>query len=285
MKIQSQNHTYTVVAKIKTGFGRTNLLVKNEQGVSCLLLKIDEPKVTRKLAPLFISFKESETFSDFIESFPFEGGICAVFVHRADSRDFPIRRALAGTLPIARARAMRSLLGALLEQSMPSCVMCDVLRPENLMCSPGGTVKLVYNLVLNEDYDRDCTDKVQIMLAEVVRAISTDIKAPVLDRFIADLDALAFADTLEIYAAFAEITDEVSAAQIIVTQKISIKERLESAAASLSSKIIPAVAGIILLAGLLVLVNLFYRTVISPPPVDNKITEIGTVEIHDDNKP
>ena len=285
MKIQSQSHTYTVVAKIRNGPRRTNLLARNDQGVYCLLLTIDDPEIIRELAPMFIVFKENGAFSHFIESFPFDGGVYAVFAHTAVSRDLPIYRALAGTLPIERVQSMRSLLGILLEQDMPSAVICDVLRPGNLLCSPDGTVKPIYNLMLDIKYNCDRKDKVQIMLAEIVREIFTDIAVPSLSRFISALEALAFDNIVEIYAAFAEIADEVAAAQVTVKNKLSLREWLDMVVAKLTGNFLTALAALVLAAGMMLLCYLFFGTVISPQPVDNEITEIGTVEVHDDKKP
>lgn len=282
MKIPSPDHTYSLLARLQVASGRQNLLVKNERGDLFLLLIIEGQNTIRSLAPMLIAFRENETFSDFIESFPFEDSLCAVFAHRRTRRDLPLARALAGAPLPVRVEAMRSLIGGLMAQNMPYPVVCDVLRPANLLCSPAGKVLFVYDLALSTDYDRDCKNKALIMLAEIVRGLFADISSPALSRFIGTLESLRFETIEEIYATFAEITDEVAATPV-AAGKPALQESLETTRRRMAPYMATAISIALLAAGFFVLGQLFFNTVLSPPPADNGITEIGTVEIEIDD--
>lgn len=279
--IHSPSGVYSVRACLRGDQRR--LIAARGDGTMCLLVVIDHPPLARKLIPFFADVAKTQTFTDFLEVFPYEKGLCAAFRHQDTLR--PFAKALSGAPPPERAAVLRSLFAYLLTQEPPHPILCDLLRPENMMCPVSGEIGFVYDLSLSADYARNSRAKAMMCLSETARQICGDIPLPSVNALCAKITGDARFDWTALYEVASDAATELSAyTPEPAPEKQGLRERAEALRGMLTAR--AAAIMVLLLAAVefILLGVLMYDTVIAPGPVDNGIQSIGTVIVEYDEE-
>ncbi len=276
MKIDSPTRTYTVFARF---CGNKRRLIARVHGDAnlFLLVIVDSPPLAKQLTPLFMKYREITEFTDFIEFFPYENGFCAVFIYQTDSGGQPLETVIADAPPTLRAATLRSLFAVLLTQNPPYPILRDLLRSENLLCSPSGEIQLTYDLYLTSQYIRHDPVKTMLYLAETVRTICG--KPGELYGLLTDQMHHSWP---ELYAAALRDAEEIIS-RMPEAEKQSLRARAEALKEKALARAAPVLMLIALAAGYISMAVVFYKAVISPPPPDERILAIGTVILDEEN--
>jgi hypothetical protein len=282
--IYSPARSYTALARL--GGNKRRLVARGGSDDSLyLLVMVDYPAFTRQLTPFFAQCHENSAFTDFIEFFPCGDGICAVFNHRKTRHMRPLGEALTDAPPAMRAAALRSLFAYLLLQDPPYPVLCDLLCSENLLCSASGEIGFTYDLHLTVNYASRSREAAMMHLAETVRTICCDVPVLSIGAFCGQITGQAEAGWDELYEAALSVSDELAAYKPEAQpERPNLRGHAEGFLAALTDRVSVLLAVTALAAGYILLAVLFYQAVISPQPVENGITSIGTVMLDDENR-
>ncbi|MDR1735332.1 MAG: hypothetical protein LBR85_00480 [Oscillospiraceae bacterium] len=280
MTVESPTRRYTVLARLCGNKRRLIARARGEEGLFLLVIA-DYPPLARKLTPVFMGFLENAAFTDFVEFFPYDGGSCAVFRHRAPPETRALCAVISKAPPRLRTRALTSLLAALLTQNTPFPILRDLLRPENLVCSESGEVSFIYDLYLTSQYIRHDSIKTMLYLSETVRSIYPDAYTGALYGLLTDLRAHGWD---ELYAAALRDAREIEAlTPKPEREKPGLRARAEAFTEALKARAAPVLAAAALLAGFALAAVMFCRAVFAPPPPENAIKSIGTVILEDES--
>ena len=253
--------------------------VRSEKGVPGTLILIRDNETAKLLTPQLLDFSENEAFSDFIEFFPFENGLCAIFAYNADA--MPIESVLDNAPTELRAAIIKSFFALIFSQNMPMLILRQILKKGNLYATTDGAIFPVYNLWAN-DYDE--TDLSQLFI-DAVRGMAGGIELAALSELYSKLDSDEY-DYADLYVAADKVASELL--QYMEPEKTAssfelVSIKVHRVGSYFSSCWVFLLAATVLLAGYVAAGFLFYHTVIAPPVVDNGINAIGTVVI--DNVP
>lgn len=280
--IHSPENRYHAFARFRGN--RRRLLAHDANGKTCLLLITDNLSHVRRSTALILAYRENTAFTDFIESFPYNEGLCTVFNHPDTRRMQPLRKLLPDAAPQLRAAILRSLFAKLLAQEPPLFILSDLLYRRNLLCSPSGEVSFLYDLRPLPADLRHAAIRGMACLTETVRDICGEISVPSLAPL---YDALSLTEPPGwaglFAAASAAACDLALCRPSAEASKPGLKERILSAWNKLLERAAVLSAIILLVAGFILLGVLFYRTVIAPEPVDNDFKFIGTVILENED--
>lgn len=282
--IHSSENKYRVFARFRGN--RRRLLAHDANGKICLLAITDNPAHVRRSTALFLNYRENAAFTDFIESFPYNKGLCAVFMHPDTRRMQPLRKILPDAPPELRAAALRSLFANLLTQEPPAHMLCELLYHRNLLCTPAGEISFIYDLRPLPADLRHAGIRGKICLAETVREICGETAIPLLTPLYEALSVPGPPGWACLFAAASAAAAELALYRPKPeTPKPGLKERIFRTRDKLLKHIAVWTAFVLLAAGYILLGALFYHTVISPAPVDNGLNAIGTVILeYEDSK-
>lgn len=282
MTIRSAENKYKVYARIRGN--RKCLLAHDANGKTRLLLLMDNPSHVRRATALYLAYRENAAFTDFIESFPYNKGICAVFRHPDTNRMQPLRKILSDASPELRAAALRSLFAKLLAQEPPLFMLCDLLYHRNLLCSTSGEISFIYDLRPLPADLRHAGIRGKICLGETVREICGEMSVPSLALLYEALSAPGPPGWDGLFAAASAAAGELALCRPEPeTEKPGLRERVSRTRDKLLERAAVWAALILLAAGYILLGVLFYHTVIAPYPVDNGLKIIGTVILEDED--
>ena len=278
MIIYSPTTEYTVLTR--GGFKDHRMVARDGFGNTRLLVLVHDSEEARRLLPLLLDFREDVSFSDFIEFFPNGDELVAVFAYRSDGTS--LDQVLSAAPNPLRAVVLRSLFAQILLQSLPEAILREVMRPENMLATPSGQVRLLYDLPREtETYDSGGE-----LLAAAVKRISGERTAPEVTVFAEKLASGIFSNYAEMYsaadnAAFA-LAEFIPALEVKKWTFETAKAKVKTSAGNLKTRWLIVIAAIALLIGYIAVGVLFYKTVIDPLGVDNNIRSIGTVVVADD---
>ncbi len=270
--IESPSRTYTILARY---CGNKRRLIARSQGKRYMLAIVDSPHLAKQLTPLFMSYRDNADFTDFIEFFPHGSGFCAVFKHPQESGT--LKTVMTDAPNALRAAVLRSLFAFCLAHNPPYPILYDLIRPENLLCSPSGEIKVVYDLCLTAQYLRHDPVKTMLYLAEIVRAVCGD-KAELYGL----LRSHTFYSWPELYTVALRDAEEV-ATRLPEPEAPGLRARAEALKEMLLARAAPVLALIALAAVYISAAVVFYRAVISPPPPEERILAIGTVMLDEED--
>lgn len=280
--IYSVENKYRVFARFRGN--RRRLLARDANGRTRLLVLADNPAHVRRSTALFLNERENIAFTDLIESFPYNKGLCAVFAHPDTRRMLPLRRLLTDAPPELRAAVLRSLFAKLLAQEPPVYMLCDLLYHRNLLCSPAGEISFIYDLRPLPANLLHAGIRGKICLTEIVRDICGEMSVPSLTPLYEAMSVPGPPVWAGLFAAAS-----AAAAELVLcrpkqeTPKPSLREKALRIRNRLLERIAAWIVFILLAAGYILLGVLFYHTVIAPTPVDNGLNNIGTVILEDEN--
>lgn len=285
MTIRSPSGSYDILALLRGD--KRRLIARRNNETTCLLLMVDSPPLARTLIPYFSAFSKMGTFTDFIEIFPHGQGFYAVFRYQDALHMRSLRDVLNNAPPPERATALRSLFAWLLTQEPPYPILCDLLRPENTLCSPSGQIVFLYDLCLIADYTRNDRAKAMACLSGTVRTICGDVFGPQSQRLCSMLTGEPQNDWVSLYQAASEAADELEAhTPEEQPTKPGLRERAAVFRDTLTHHAAALVALFLFVLEYVLLMVLFYHFVIAPAPADNGIPSIGSVIVqHDEEKP
>lgn len=280
MTIYSAENTYKVFARIRGN--RRRLLARDANGNTRLLLLTDNTSHVRRSTALYLAYRENVAFTDFIESFPYNKGLCAVFRHPDTQSMQPLRKLLSDAPPEFRAAALRSLFAKLLAQEPPLFMLSDLLYHKNLLCSTSGEISFVYNLRPLPADLRHAGIRGKACLVETVREICGEISVPSLPPLYEALSVSGQSGWAGLFAVASAAAEELALCRPRPeTRKPEPKELILQTRDKLLKRAAVWSAIILLAASYILLGVLFYHTVIAPDPVDNGLNFIGTVILED----
>jgi hypothetical protein len=279
--MHSGTRTYTVVARLRESDRRSLYVARDGQGAPRLLLLTKGEEDLPRIVALYQNLEGNGLFTDFIECFPHAGGICGVFVSHLSRYDKGLEDFVAEASPQLRLVALRSLVAGFMEQGMSFETICDLLRADNLFCSPLGEVHFVYDLGVFALQETSLASTALARLASMIRIIvSPDLLSEAMRTFCDALEDARFSSLGEVYRALVnaiDLTEEQSANQQW-TPLPTLREQLEAIWARVLARVLPLMAKAVFVGGLILLAYLAYTTIIAPH-ADNGITRIGTVEV------
>lgn len=282
MTIYSAENTYKVFARIRGN--RKRLLARDANGKMRLLLLTDNASHVRRSTALYLAYSENAAFTDFIESFPYNKGICAVFSHPDTHRMQPLRKILSDAPPELRAAALRSLFAKLLSQEPPLFMLCDLLYHRNLLCSPSGEISFIYDLRPLPADLRHAGIRGKICLSETVREICGEMSVASLAPLYEALSVSGSPGWAGLFAAASAAAVELAVCRpFSQPEKPGLRERVLKTRDRMLERAAVWAVLILLAAGYVLLGMLFYHTVIAPDPVDNGLNFIGTVILEDED--
>jgi hypothetical protein len=256
-------------ARDREGRSRLMLLTRGESGALAMTA------VYRTLA-------DRSLFTDFVEYFPYNDGICGVFVNHLEKRDVFLDEFAAHSSPVMRLVALRSLAAALLSQDVPFTVACDLLEKENSFASTSGQVHFAYDL---GTFSLRKTDAMQVALARLSAVIGSivlnDLRSPAMKKVLEGLERGRYCNWHEVYQAAANAIEETDLPPTSPEQEITITvgERVDVLKTKVTEVLTSALARGLILLAFVVLGYLIWATVITAH-VDNDITQIGDVEVY-----
>jgi hypothetical protein len=278
VSVYSPTTEYTALAKIDGGERR--IVARDGAGNTRLLVIVRDETEAKRLLPILLDFRGDAAFTDFIDFFPWAGGLVAVFAYHADG--VALGSALKDAPYALRAEALRSLFAQILTQNLPTEMLRAVLAPGNLLISPSGKARFLYDLP--RETDAEALDDGEIMSDAARRVVGEDT-APEAIAFCEKLKTGLFSDCAAIY------TDAYAAADALAAyvsppkpEKLTsekAREKIDAFKNALMARWAFILAALALLIGYGAVGALFYNTVIDPPGVDNDIRAIGTVVVVD----
>jgi hypothetical protein len=281
MRITSETRRYTVLARLREGDRRSLYVARDAEGAPRLLLLTRGEEDLPRMVRLYQNLEANELFTDFIEYFPHADAICGVFVNHMSRHDKALEDFAAEASPQLRLAALRSLVAGFMAQGASFEVICDLLRADNLFCSPRGEVHFVYDLGVFALQESSLASTALARLASTIQMIaSPDLLSEAMRALCTALENARFSSLDEVYRALVsaiECTPEQGATQQWATPP-TLREQFEAAQARVMAVALPLIAKLAFAGGLLLLVYLACITVIAPH-ADNGITQIGTVEV------
>jgi hypothetical protein len=234
------------------------------------------------MAAVYQSFEDNELFTDFVEYFPYDGGICGVFVNHLDRRDLALDDFAARSSPETRLIALRSLLATLLAQNAPPAVACDLLEGRNCFASAGGQLHFVYDLGAFSLRGTDASQLVWPRLAATIETIVlNDLRSSAMEAVLEGLRRGHYQSWHEAYQAIADAigrTDTQVASQSWEAPE-TLGERIDALTAGATDLMATILARGLFVLAFVVLAYLTWTTVVTPH-VDNGISQIGGVEVY-----
>ncbi len=287
MRLYSPTTEYTVVARLEaTAADDARYLARDAAGARRLIVLAEGEARAKRLTPLLFECRDASSFTGFVEFFPHKDGLAAVFAWEGGGE--PLEEALQEAPTPLRAAVLRALFAKLLLQEIPEPMLCEALRPENMLTAASGDVRFLYALP-EDGREEDIAVPPPVtsaqMLAAWARCIGGAEVPPGYPAFCQALDegfprepAERFAVAEEAAKALAEYVPPPKPEGFSLTK---LKERALKTKDALAArwKTIAAVAVMLIAYG--AVGWLFYSTVIAPPRVDNGIAAIGTVVVAD----
>jgi hypothetical protein len=246
-----------------------------------MLLTKDEQSALAMTA-VYQALANRALFTDFIEYFPYDNGICGVFVNHLEKHDSALNEFAAQSSPVSRLAALRSLVAALLAQDVPFTVACDLLDEKNSFASVSAQVHFVYDLGI---FSLRKTDTTQVALARLAAVIGTiilsDLRSPAMIELLEGLERGRYRDWHEVYQAVANAVEETNLPSANPEQEITIPlgERIEALKTKVAEALASVLVRCLIFVAFVILGYLIWTTVITAH-VDNGIIQIGDVEIY-----
>jgi hypothetical protein len=260
--------------------GDRRIVARDGAGNTRLLIIVRDETESKRLLPLLLDFRGNAAFTDFVDFFPWAGGLVTVFAYHADG--VALAPALEDAPYPLRAEVLRSLFAQILTQNLPAEMLRAVLAPENLRVSPSGKARFLYDLP--SEADAGALDDGSLM-SDAARRIAGDAPAPETVMFCEKLKTGVFSDYAAIY------TDAYAAADALAAyvpppkpEKLTLERAKGKTLAfknAFMTRWVFILAALALLVGYAAVGALFYNTVIDPSSVDNNIRAIGTVVVGD----
>jgi hypothetical protein len=278
VSVYSPTTQYTALAKIDGGDRR--IVARDGAGRTRLLVIVRDEAEAKRLLPILLDFRGDAAFTDFIDFFPWAGGLVAVFAYYSDG--VALGSALEDAPHTLRAEALRSLFAQILTQNLPAEMLRSVSAPGNLLFSPSGKARFLYDLP--SETDAGAIDDGNLMSDMAMRVVGAET-APEALAFCEKLQTGLFSDYAAIYTDACAAADALAAyAPPPKPEKLTSERAKEKALAfkdALMARWVSMLAALVLLIGYGAVGALFYNTVIDPPGVDNDIRAIGTVVVVD----
>jgi hypothetical protein len=284
LKILSETNRYTVLARLRENDRRSLYVAQDGQGTACLLLVTRGEEDVFGMAALYRMLEGNELFCDFVEFFPYAGGICGVFISHLGRRDKALEDFAAEASPQLRLAALRSLVAGFVAQGAPSGVICDLLRADNLFCTAQGEVHFIYDLGVFAMQGTELMTTALARFASTIQMVAApDLLSDAMRQLCDDLERGRFSSLGEVYRALVHAIEntELSDATQLWVPPATPRERLEAAWARVVRGALPIMAQVVFALGFVLLGYLAYTTIIAPH-ADNGITQIGTVEVPHD---
>jgi hypothetical protein len=233
------------------------------------------------MATVYRTLAENPLFTDFVEYFPYDNGICGVFVNHLDKRDTVLDEFAAQSSPIMRLAVLRSLVAALLAQDVPFSVACDLLEKRNSFASVGGEVRFVYDLGVFSLRETDASQVLWARLSTIIgNIVLDDLRSPAMADVLEGLDRGRYRDWHELYQALANAIEKTDLPPTSPQQEeaITLGERADALKTKVINAITPLVASVLFALAFVALAYLAWTTIVVAS-VDNGITQIGDVEV------